>query len=36
MDSERTEEGGVQVSIIIEDEWIMYDYKDGELKRREA
>ena len=36
MDRKGDKESGIQVSIIIEDEWIMYDYKDGELKRRET
>ncbi len=35
MDRESDKESGIQVSIVIEDEWIMYDYQDGELKRRE-
>ena len=36
MDSESVEKSGVQVNIIIDDEWIMYDYKEGKLKRRET
>ena len=38
MDSERTEDGGVQVNIIIQIDdkidWTHYEYKDGKLKRR--
>ena len=34
MDSESAEKSGVQVNIIIDDEWINYIYEDGKLKRR--